>query len=538
MDQDEFEFVVNTDMNIVRVSKFTPSSLNVIKEESVIEPKTEPKNTTPPEPREKMESPESPDIIEPDPYEDKMKAHFSKIHNSEKGETDRKKTDDDKIKNEISSFQNIPILFAGINTATFGLSSNKVKNPFLKIAEVAKNPQTSWEDRTQAIRYMQRIPHIQREKYCIECTLSIITDEKYNIDSRYHFFSNNEKFIKLDYEIVNACHHYFFFNFDKFKSPLLYRILSAQYLLTQFPIGSYDMESVQSFLIGMAKDVNVEIYYRAECADILDRAGYNEGKEIGTQTIIELGELYTDNKKKTIYTNTQNVHDTFVTKQVIDTLRNLIKMTSTLRNSEEVYNCITDIKTHYSPTEDQMVSEGKSREELTSYLLKKRDDVIETFQRIVIDTSRYEGLPMSEIMMLVWEKISSSENRLELEKRLVDEMFEMHKTCSTGHLSRLINVLSGFYEDIQPVKISYKEQLRSNVFARFTAAIRTLSREIQDEIANEMTSKDKPEIEEFLFSYRPRDELYEEFVKGEYIDEEEFEEVYKKSESDFFGYTI
>lgn len=487
MDPNDFEFVVNTDRNIVRSIQTLPT----VSEET----------------------------SENDPEEKKHRVLFSKIHLSEKGDTETEKTDGEKLRAEISSFDNIPILFAGINTSTFGMSSYKVKNPFLKIAEVAKNPQTSWEDRTQAIRYMQRIPHIHRVKHCVEGTISIITDEKYPLELRYHFFSNNEKIIKLDYEIVNACHHYFFFNFDKFRSPLVYRILSAQYLLTQFPQGTYDMESVQGFLISIAKDNSCEINYRAECADILDRAGYGEVKDIGTQTIIELGELYTDNKKKTIYTNLQNVHDLSVTKQVIDTLRNLIKMTKTERNSEEVYRSITDRKLH-----------GMEEDE------KKRDALVEVFQRILIDTSRYEGLPMSEIMMLVWEKIVTSENRLELEKRLVDEMFEMHQTCSTGHLSRLINVLSGFYDDIQPIKISYREQLRSNVFARVSSAIRTLGAHEQEEITTEMTSDNKPSIEDFLFSYSPRDELYDEFVKGEYMNDEDFEEVYKKSIDDFFGY--
>ncbi|MDD4931353.1 MAG: hypothetical protein PHG66_04400 [Candidatus Colwellbacteria bacterium] len=506
MDPDDFEFVVNTDANIVRASK-PPTRPPAIKPMEVIH-----------------EIIEQPSI---DPSEEEHKRLFSKIHSSEKGVTEMKRSDEDKIKSEISSFDNMPTLFAGINTSTFGMSSYKVKNPFLKIAEVAKNSTTSWEDRTQAIRYMQRIPHIHREKHCIECTISIITDEQYPLEARYHFFSNNEKIIKLDYEIVNACHHYYFFNFEKFRSPLLYRILSAQYLLSQFPVGTYDMEGVQSFLINIAKDTNTEINYRAECADILDRIGYGDAKEIGTNTIIELGELYTDNKRKTIYTNMQNVHDLSVTKQVIDTLRNLIKMTKTERNSEEVYNSITDIKVHYSPTEA-----GVTKEELA----KKREAIVEVFQRIIIDTSRYEGLPMSEIMMLVWEKIATSENRRELEKRLVDEMYEMHQTCSTGHLSRLINVLSGFYDDIQPVKISYKEQLRSNVFARVSSAIRTLGQHEQEEITTEMTSDSKPCIEDFLFSYNPRDELHDEFVKGEYVSEEEFEEIYKKSINDFFGY--
>jgi len=504
--EDDFQFVTNTDTNIVRPLTQSSSSRPPVKKMEVIHEIIE----------------DQPSI---DPAESIRKELFSKIHNSEKGVTETKRSDDDKIKSEIASFDNMPTLFAGINTSTFGMSSYKMKNPFLKLAEVAKNPKNSWEDRTQAIRYMQRIPHIQRDKQCIEGTISIISDDQYPLNARYHFFSNNERIIKLDYEIVNACHHYFFFNFEKFRSPLLYRILSAQYVLTQFPVGTYDMESVQSFLINIAKDINVEINYRAECADILDRAGYGEAKEIGIQTIIELGELYTDNKKKTIYTNIQNVHDLSVTKQVIDTLRNLIKMTTTERNSEEVYNSITDIKVHYSsPTEDKEI------------LLKKREAVIEVFQRIIIDTSRYEGLPMSEIMMLVWEKIAISENRNELEKRLVDEMYEMYQTCSTGHLSRLINVLSGFYDDIQPVKISYKEQLRSNVFARVSTSIRTLGSHEQEEITTEMTSDNKPAIEDFLFSYNPRDELYSEFVGGEYMNEKDFEEVYKKSISDYFGY--
>lgn len=477
-------------------------------------------------PSVEMEETDQPSLSEKvlDDDEKNNKDLFSKIHQSEKGLTDTKRSDDDKLKSEISSFDNMPTLFAGISTSTFGLSSFKVKNPFLKISEIAKNRETSWEDRTQAIRYMQRIPHIHREKHCVESTISIITDDRYPLESRYHFFSNNEKFIKLDYDIVNACHHYFFFNFEKFRSPLLYRILSAQYLLSQFPIGTYDIDTVQCFLIDIATDNNAEINYRAECADILDRIGYGDAKEIGTRTIISLGELYTDNKKKTIYTNTQNVHDLSVTKQVIDTLRNLIKTTKTERNSEEVYNSITDIKIHYD--------DPGSREDLS----KKRDAVIEVFQRIVIDTSRYEGLPMSEIMMLVWEKIATSENRKELEKRLVDEMYEMHQTCSTGHLSRLINVLSGFYSDIQPIKISYNEQLRSNIFARYTASIRSLGQHEQDNITDEMTSENKPSIDDLIFSYSPREELQDEFVNGGYISLEDFNEVYLRSERDFFGY--
>jgi hypothetical protein len=441
------------------------------------------------------------------------------IHDLEKGISSKKNlsSDDERLKSEISSFDFLPTLFNGIKTSTFGMSSALVKNPFFEISEIARDKNSSWSDRTQAVRYMQRIPHIHRVKYCIEATLSILTDEQYPLEHRYHFFSNSEAIIKLDYELVNASHHYFFFNFKNFKSPLIYKILSAQYLLTQFPLGTYNMEEVQKFLIDIAKDKNCEINYRAECADILDRAGYGDGKRIGTEVICELGELFLENKRSTIYTNLQNVHDKTVSQSVIQTLRNLIKNTSTTRNSEEVYNCIINPK--FDNNE------------------KRKEALVEVFQRILIDTAKYEGLSMCEIMMLVWEKIVVSPNREEMENRLVDEMFEMYQSCSTGHLSRLINVLSGFYQDVQPVKISYEEQLRSNVFARYTASLRTLGQDIREAIENEMTSEYKPEITDFIFSYSPREELNQEFVQGGYMNREDFNRVFERSESDFFGIT-
>jgi hypothetical protein len=165
----------------------------------------------------------------------------------------------------------------------------------------------------------------------------------------------------------------------------------------------------------------------------------------------------------------------------------------------------------------------------------RRDKIISSFQRVLIDTAKYEGLCISDILLLVWEKICSSENKSELEHRLLDELHEMTDTCSSGHLTRIVNILSGFFDDIQPVRISYKEQLRTNVFARYTAAIRTLSQEIQDQIIQEMTSEKKDIIEELIFSLSPEDELRDEFVP-QYLSQSEFGEVYTQSERDFFGF--
>lgn len=413
-----------------------------------------------------------------------------------------------------SSFSNVPMIFNGLCTSTFGYSSSFQTNPFFEIKNIAMDTLKSWDDRTQAVRYMQKIPHIQRDVHCVQAAISIITDKQYDFENRFNFFANNEKFIKMDYVIVNACHKYVYENFDSLsdaKIPILYKILSSQYILTQFPVNTYDLDSVQNYLLSIAKDTSMEINYRAECADILDRTGYGSYKTLGREIIDELGDLYNENKKKTIYTNLQNVHDDTVTKKIVETLRYLMLHISTERNSSEVYEYIVD---------------NSDRERL-----KK---ITKSFQRIVIDTARYEGLPLIDILLLVWEKICSSSSSDELKKRLLDELYDMDETCSTGHLSRIINVLSGFFDDIQPVKISFKDQLRSNVFARYSFAMKTLTRYEQDTILNEMTSDYKPTIEDFILSYSPRDELMEEFVP-DYLSMEDFEECYEHSEKEFFG---
>ncbi len=414
---------------------------------------------------------------------------------------------------------NIPFLFMGLKTSSFGHSSAFQKSPFLQIKEVAINPNNKWEDRTQAIRYMQKIPHIHREKHCLEAITTIITDNKYPLDDRYYFFSNNEKHIKLDYDIVNYCHSYFFEHFDSFHSPLSFKILSAQYILTQFPWDKFDINKVQNFLISIAKDKDMEINYRAECADILSRAGYNEAINIGNGVIEELGDLYNLNKKNTIYTNLQNVHDTSINNSIIKILRSLISTVTTTRNCNEIYECILS---KYS-------KENNEKED-------KQQIITKSLQRIIIDTAKYEGLSMSDILLLVWEKICTSEHKDELQNRLFDELYDMYKTCSSGHMSRIINVLSGFFTDIMPINISYRSQLQSNVFARYTTSMRSLNEYEQEIITDEMTSSDKPSIRDFIFSYSPKKELYEEFVTSKLMSEEDFNEVYLKSENDYFGF--
>ena len=168
---------------------------------------------------------------------------------------------------------------------------------------------------------------------------------------------------------------------------------------------------------------------------------------------------------------------------------------------------------------------------------EKINKIMSSLERIMIDTAKYELLSMSDVLVLVWEYICQSEHRDELEKRLLQELEEMDETCSTGHLSRILNILSGYFK-VNTVKITFKDQLRSNIFARYTKLIKLLPEDKQEKIQTEMTLNDtnqKDTIKMFLMDFNLEETLYKEFVSQGHMDVSEFYETYEKTIEDFFG---
>jgi len=419
---------------------------------------------------------------------------------------------------DVSSFKYLPETFMGIETKTFG---NSINNPFLKLYEGIISDNYDFEDKCQGVRYMQRINYTGGMKYCIDATLSILKDERYPFNKRYYFFSNNDAYIKLDYEIVNDCHKYVYDNFETLNAPLLYKLLSAQFILAHFVPTEYDRIELEEFLLSIAQDVNQTINYRAECADILYNYGVEKKYvESATRIIKELGNLYTENKTSTIYTNIQNVHDSTINKTIMNTLRELIqivKMDQTKRHSGEILEIIRD---KYSYLEQH-----------------KLDKIMSSLERIMIDTAKYENMCMSDILVLVWEYICNSDHKEELEYRLLQELEDMDQTCSTGHLSRILNILSGYFSD-NIVQITLNDQLRSNIFARYTKLIKLLPEHIQEKINNELILNDssqKDTIKTFLMDFNIEEILYKEFVNESNMDITDFYETYEKSLNDYFG---
>lgn len=415
---------------------------------------------------------------------------------------------EENVDDSFSSFDFLPFTFLGLKTSSFG---NTLNNPFYKIRDIAIDTNKTFEDRCEAVRYMQRIPHVNR-KETINSMLSILKHILFSFIKRYYFMSNNDRIIKLDYDLVNTGHKCVYDDFDSLNAPLHYKINSSQHILTQLRLEDYDKDEVQSFLLNIGKDTNKSLNLRAEACDILSRCAWDIPiKEEAKKIIEELGEDIS--VLRTIYTNSQNVHNEHITDSFLQTLRSLKSDTLITHNIDEI-NGLLKLEIHSN----------------------NYDKLSNVFQQILINTARYDDLTLTEILLLIYERICDHPSHEELKKRLIEEMCDMDGTCSTGYLSRLLNVLSGFYDNVAPVRISYKDQLRSNIFARFTFYISTLNEHNKNSIVEEISKgdNDKDLIMEFLSMYDVHEELYDEFKP--YVTDKDYNDIYTRCKNDYFGF--
>lgn len=215
---------------------------------------------------------------------------------------------------------------------------------------------------------------------------------------------------------------------------LYYKLISARpilqkipiYYTTKHPITGQERcvyRDVKEFFLERGKDEKESVNIRADCLDALF-SFCCETKEDVKKVIDDMGNLYTENKEQTIYTNAQNVHSKGIQITAIASLKNLAYYHSPDANLDELYVVI--LKKLCDNNE-------------------KRDKVIKALKRVLIDPTRINALSISQIISLVWKEIErQTKYRDELENRLIEELYEADETCSSGFFTRLINVLTGF----------------------------------------------------------------------------------------------
>ncbi len=310
----------------------------------------------------------------------------------------------------------------------------------------------------------------------------------------------------------------------------LKEITGEEYLFSE-----EDRSKTEDMVIKMAQDTSVEYNSRADAADLLIKVGSDIAKDIGKLIIKQLGR----NPKgvTTVYSDLQNVHDDEIEESVLTYLKDLgtYKVKCTF---EDVIKEINEIIKDYSQD--------------------KKDKINSSLFRLEIDKLLYANQSCSSIMTKIWGLILDHANVDTLKQRMIEELEDMSDTCSSGHAYRLVNVMSGFGVTIN---IGFKKQIQANLVGRIQAKINTLGDEkcernncpmcldpekkysirnpetypevIKDLIIEEMTGDipfiKKVHYNEFLMNVVPKikKEMESEFVGGNYITTDDFEEYFR-----------
>ncbi len=176
------------------------------------------------------------------------------------------------------------------------------------------------------------------------------------------------------------------------------------------------------------------------------------------------------NKNNNIYDDKQNIHNHNIQTSFRNSLTNLLKDKPSI-NLETVKNEIIS---------NDIITEQTKRE-----ILNYCDDKIEHFTYLIT---------YSDLLIYVWSRIR---NKDEILKVLNQEITDGLCMCFTGRMTRLLNVLVGFYDDIE-LQISDSEQI-TNIIMNLKNNISD-NKQLKDAVKKELLDRQYSEaiINEWL----------------------------------------
>ena len=378
---------------------------------------------------------------------------------------------------------------------------DSLNSPLDGLEKTARSPTISLSDRFSAFRAIYQSPYVNKNQRCIAILLDFLADESIDKDIRFSWLTQ----LKVSSDSLDVCLYGYVYWFYTYDDPMLHKLMSAQFLLThpvaEYPFIKTHMKFCQQYLYTISRKTSESIMLRSEAADILIRLGTPNFRDAAQKVIHDLGHQYVPKRERTVFNHHQNIHEIESIKEILE----MFKLQPLTITPDNVFAwCIND------------------------------EIAQRSFQRILVDTGMYEGLRMSELICHVFQRIQVSPFRTELEQRLVEELHEMDGWCSTGHMVRLVNVFQGFDPLIQ-VKIPIKEEIRSSIYARLTTMMKTVSKELQDELMEAFCQSDKTLLEEFIDTYSPYEELKREYVDSKLIRGVEFDLYYQQCIKEYMG---
>jgi hypothetical protein len=161
-------------------------------------------------------------------------------------------------------------------------------------------------------------------------------------------------------------------------------------------------------------------------------------------------------KIKTVYQDSQNVHNNSINRSALSVMENLCNSyLSNIEIGENMEEKFIHKKLLLQNIEDILI------QKYVSETLHIKDGI--NYIRKSISTFGDKGTTLLDIFLCIWFWIVDNKKDIqELEKRLIEELKEMKNLCTTGHFTRLINVIQGFTDDEKLcIKISNNDQYKS-----------------------------------------------------------------------------
>jgi len=215
------------------------------------------------------------------------------------------------------------------------------------------------------------------------------------------------------------------------------------------------------------EDENISLFAKMEIADIMLLNGYTD---VGNRMLDIIREreniiltqrryeiipplgadllLISGHNVTTIYQDTQNVHNNDINNSILNVSVNLLQISKP--ENYDIESIVKELSKYEADT-------------------KKLETIKDTLCKLYINTSRFtlkeNSFSLHDVFASLWTYILSHKHREELILRLIEELLEMSEYCSTGYLSRLINVIQGFTDDESlQVKILEKTRIKAVIF--------------------------------------------------------------------------
>jgi hypothetical protein len=176
---------------------------------------------------------------------------------------------------------------------------------------------------------------------------------------------------------------------------------------------------------------------------------------------------------KSIYDDSQNVHDSNIVNSIKQSIYNIIGKSKEI-NIDIISKDIIDDKTLNQTTKQQLIEYCQDK----------------TIHSLL-------NLTFEEILCSVWKIISEHKESDEIKKILNQEMKDSMCKCFTGRLSRLVNCLNGFDSRVS-IKIDDKEQIL-NIIIKIRNKYENIDKQ-KEEVTKELIERgfDKDIINEYI----------------------------------------